>query len=462
MTLTAVYASDLSRVRLNFSSAPAAADYALIERSTDSVNWVTVRGGSTVPINSGSGKLDDYEFEAGKANTYRASYVDSAAITFVAQGTESHGSNAPLATALPAGIAVGDLMLLVATINTGTADTPTGWLLEYNYGPITVFSRRYVTGDTAPTVTFTGGITNASNQAYIIAWRNAQPGYQAVNSLTNASAQNVALASLTGGGTYRAYFYMAWKANGAATSSSVPAGPLTTLPNAVGDGSSNFYGVVPGTNNLSALAAQTLTVVGGVAAVSRALTMSWRQADYVTRDTATITPSPGSIWLKNPSRPGLNTPVTVTGFSDITRPDRGAELDVIGRTMPVAITDVLGSRRITITITTTNLSDAADMDKRLATGEPIFLQAPDASCPIPTMYAVVKGTAQKRNSMRTKRRFFDLPLVEVAAPGSVVTGDTILYVDVTTTWATYADVLAAKATYSDLIDSISTGVVIVA
>jgi hypothetical protein len=452
---------DLSRVRVAFTGAPASADYALVERSTDGVNWSTVRGGSTVPINSGSGKLDDYEFAAGAVNTYRVSYVDSAVSTFVAQGTESHGSNAPLVPVLPAGVAVGDLMVLVATINTGAAATPAGWLLEYTYGPIKVFSKRYVAGDAAPTVTFTGGVTGASCQAYILAFRNAAQGYQATSAVTNASAQNVTLPALVAGAAFCAILNLAWKANGAATSASVPGGPLTTLPNATGDGSSGFWGVVPASANLTSFPSQTLTVVGGVAAVSRALTMAWRQADYVTRDTASLTPVPSSVWLKNPSRPSLNTAVTVTDWSDITRPDRGSEIDVIGRTRPVAVTDVLGSRRVTLTITTPTLDAAADMDKRLATGEPIFLQAPEASCPVPTMYAVIKGTSQSRHSKRTARRYFDLPLVEVAAPGSIIAGDTILYVDVITTWVSYSAVLAAKATYSDLMDSISTAVVIV-
>lgn len=462
MTLTATYMGDLSRVRVSFTSAPTYADYALIERSTDGVNWATVRGGSTVPINSGAGKIDDYEFESGKLNTYRASYVDSAVIFGLGQGTAVSGVNVSLTPPFAGAEAPGDLLLCFASISNsgvGTVNTPTGYTPLVVSGNMALFGRRFVAGDTAPTVTFSGGAAGVDTIAQMCKIVNAELVPLTSAAQLNASAQNIAVPGITINATNTLYLALGWKAS---TITSATGGTTTQIGLKSGAVSALtwFYQSFP-TAGPGAIAAGTITATGGAAAISRGAALALRKADYVTQDTASLTPTPTSVWLKNPSRPSLNTPLTVTDWSDITRPARTGVIDVIGRTMPVAVTDVQGSRRMTLTITTTNLADAADMDKRLATGEPVFLQAPNASCPIPTMYAVIGVTAQSRNSKRTTRRYFDLPLIEVAAPASVVAGDTILYADLPTTWATYADVLSSKATYSDLIDSISTAVVIV-
>lgn len=79
MSLTATYDSVLSRVRLAATLLGATATYALFERTTDGfVTKTTVRGGSTVLVTSQNASVDDYEFPAGVATTYRVTSYDAA------------------------------------------------------------------------------------------------------------------------------------------------------------------------------------------------------------------------------------------------------------------------------------------------------------------------------------------------------------------------------------------------
>jgi hypothetical protein len=130
--------------------------------------------------------------------------------------------------------------------------------------------------------------------------------------------------------------------------------------------------------------------------------------------------------------------------------------DVISRTMPIAVTDLRGSRRLSLTVTTVDLGAAEDLDARLAQGDPVLIHAPGGvDCPIPSMYAVVGDVAIDRHSKRTKRRFFDLPLTEVAAPASTIYSTTVVWADIVAAYATWADLLAAEPTWSDVLDYVA-------
>ncbi|MEV6879786.1 hypothetical protein, partial [Amycolatopsis sp. NPDC051128] len=122
---------------------------------------------------------------------------------------------------------------------------------------------------------------------------------------------------------------------------------------------------------------------------------------------------------------------------------------------------VRGSQRLSITVTVPSLAAAADFANALMTGHTVFLQAPEPECAVPTLYAAIGDTVKRQTSARGVRRYFDLPLTEVAAPASTVYSATITIADVVATYATIADVVAAVPTISDLIDKVSTAVVIV-
>ena len=104
-------------------------------------------------------------------------------IEFVAVGTYAAANNASVTPGLPAGLQDNDILILLTSIREdgGSANTPSGWTLGVG-GTVTpantvecyikVFWRKWVTGVTAPTVTFTGGGTGDTTQARIYAFRN--------------------------------------------------------------------------------------------------------------------------------------------------------------------------------------------------------------------------------------------------------------------------------------------------
>lgn len=73
MALVATYDAVLSRIKLAVTGASGTATYMLVDRSLDGfITSEIVRGGNNMPIAGGVGNLDDYEFPAGVAITYRA------------------------------------------------------------------------------------------------------------------------------------------------------------------------------------------------------------------------------------------------------------------------------------------------------------------------------------------------------------------------------------------------------
>lgn len=160
------------------------------------------------PLNAGSLSL-----KTGRKIRVRTSEqtLGAADITYVGIGAIAAGSNASLAPALPTGLQSAetasdnnaDLMVIVAAIRnsgTGTVNTPSGWAPLLTSGNLTVLGKYYEDGDVAPTVTFTGGVANATTVAQCFALRGCHQILSQVlatsASQLNASAQNMAVPGL--------------------------------------------------------------------------------------------------------------------------------------------------------------------------------------------------------------------------------------------------------------------------
>jgi hypothetical protein len=173
----------------------------------------------------------------------------------------------------------------------------------------------------------------------------------------------------------------------------------------------------------------------------------------VTLFTGSITPVLDGVWIKSIARPFLNRKVTVVDFSDIQRASRAGVFNVIGRSDPVAVNDLRGSRQWTLDVLTHTLAEASDFDLVLASGDPLFVHVP-ADCPVPGGYVTVGDTTESRTARRSVRRIFSLPCTQVAAPGPDVVGATVNWQTVLTAYPTWADVLAAHPTWSSLLELI--------
>lgn len=464
MTLATTYMSDLSRVRLAATAIPATTDYVKFERSTDGIVWKTVRGGDAVQVVASAATLDDYGFSPGKINTYRATYIDTQPLVWVGSSGPFSGNNASLAVAYNGSTVNGDTILLFATIrNTAaTVNTPSGWTVLVSMGNAVLFGK-IQDGAAAPTVTFSGGAAGDDTTAQTTTYRNMQLTPLSLNTQTNGSAQNIAVPALGAlAQTPSIVIALGWKQDDWTGSPTITGfvNELGNTPVTAGNDAGHVWWTKPKTT-LTSEPTNTYVITGGAAAVSKAAQVAFGQRANTGVDTQTITPAPTDVYLKNPQRPGLNTKITVTGIGDITRPARTSVVDVLGRTYPVAITDVQGSRQLTITVTVPDLAAYQNLDNLLLTGEPLMLQGPSDLCDVPSMYVVVGDTRGYRNSKRAKRRYFDLPLVEVAEPSGSVAGSTITWNDVVATYATWNDVVAAFPDWSSLVSAQSSAVVVV-
>lgn len=80
MALTATFDALLCRVRLAASGLNVAATTCTVDRTTDGIRYAVVRGGTAHTVSSGTASLDDYEFPAGVATTYRLRSYDAGGV----------------------------------------------------------------------------------------------------------------------------------------------------------------------------------------------------------------------------------------------------------------------------------------------------------------------------------------------------------------------------------------------
>lgn len=454
MTVTLTYDSTLARVRIA-ATGLAAADVASVERSTDGVRWTTVRGASAVPVAAGvlGRTVDDYEFPSDVLTTYRVRGIESGAITFVAAGTAGAGNNASVTPGLPAGLIEGDLLVAFATIRnsgTGTVNTPAGWTTAKDNGNTRMMTRRYVAGDVAPTITFTGGVANADTLSRIAAFRRADASPAASTAQLNGSAQNIAYGALTPTADGYAIIAAAWRQDDW-TSVATLAGwtEISEQTSTTGDDASQAWDYLIQTT-ATAIPSGSFVVTGGLAAISRSMVVAFPHAEYLNSQTATITPALDGIWLKSIAKPFLNRRVTVTDWSAPTRPARGGVFEVVGRSAPTAVNDVRGSKRFVLTVMTTDRADEDNLDIVLSPND-IMLIHTAATCAVPGGYVTIGDSTDARNVRPSARRFWDLPCTVTNPPGQDVVGAISTCQTVLNTYATCADVLVAHATCADLL-----------
>jgi hypothetical protein len=457
VTIGAVYASDLSRVRISCSAAPALADHAVIERSVDQITWVTVRGGAAVPLVSGACQLDDYEFVPGQINYFRARYVDTADPSASSAGTVSTANNASVTPGIPAGIADGDVLVMIAGIrNTaGSVNTPAGWSLWADGGNVRVFVKVVSGAQAAPTVTFSGGVANADTAARIIAVRNSDYSISALFQ-ANVAAQNVAYPAMASAPlSPNLFVYLGWKQSNSVAATH--ADWATSFLSAATAGDDETIFVLTRLSS-AGVAASSVTMTGGASALSEGAMLRFTRRPYISQETASVTPTITAVWLKNIQQPFLNRIVTVVGpLSDRVQPSRSGSFVVAGRRNSFAVTEVRGGNSYTLTIKTETDSEREDLEAVLASGGVVLLQLPHDCRVFPGGYYLIRDVSiRMAAAVFGSRRYFDLELEETSAPSSVLVGNTVTWQGIINTYATWADLIAANPTWSDVMNRIGT------
>lgn len=171
---------------------------------------------------------------------------------------------------------------------------------------------------------------------------------------------------------------------------------------------------------------------------------------------ASITQDLDGVWLKVPAAPFLNRPVTASVRTDIARKARGGLFDVVGRSYPVAVGDVRGSKEFTLQVRTDTSSDERDLDYALATGDVIFLQRPSAMDQFPGGYFAVGDVSRSPENRYSERRVWDVALVEVAAPAASIVGSAYTCASVLAEYATVTAVITGNATIAALLERTGT------
>lgn len=454
MTVTLTYESTLSRVKVTADGLGAAAT-ALVERSLDQVTWTTVRCGLDAPTATGGVvTVYDYEFSSDVVNYYRV--TSPKAVSFVGVGTAATANNTSVTPGLPAGVAAGDVMLLeVSTRTNGTPNVPTGYSMLLSLGNFALMGKIHSGSEVAPTVTFTGSVSGDDNLGRMSAFRNLQLSPTTAETQAN-SAQNIGYHSLTVPHSGMLALLAIWKQDDWTTASA--GAPWTSIGDAVSTAGNDaaqgwYYQLQSSKVNVPT---GSVSVTGGTSAASLAVIAAWDATTLV--QTSSITPSITTLWLKSVGKPFLNRSFNcVTNISDITRAPRHSLFEIIGRSYPVAVTDLRQSREVTIELVTRTTQEHVDLDFILSLGESMFVHTP-AMYPLPSMYVVINQTSEQRPLLSKPCgddwRKFTLPLREVAAPGLDVCGSTVTWQSVINQYVTWQALQAGETSWLDLLTNV--------
>ena len=217
--------------------------------------------------------------------------------SYVGVGTASHADNATVAPALPASLQTGDLMIAVAAIRNTAASvaTPAGWtVLSSAYNAFRIYGRYYVSGDSAPSFTFSGGSAGDTTSAFVSAFRNlsledsdARYGKttDSPENQSNSSAQNIAYPAMSVRRNGGVVFYAGWKQDDM-TSSTGP-GDAEIIEATTTTGSDQtlvaYYDIQSTATDVTA---GSIVVTGGASAISRTILLALRPLQTFTVERA--------------------------------------------------------------------------------------------------------------------------------------------------------------------------------
>lgn len=196
---------------------------------------------------------------------------------FVAVGTAASANNASVVPGLPAGMTPDVLQLLVCVAairnsGTGTVNTIAGWTSLVNFGNVRAFAKLLVTGDTAPTVAFTGGVAGADTSAQIAGFLGFTTAvHGAGGTVLNGSAQNIATPAATITLDSTLVLAIGWKQS-ITTGATPPAGFTEIFDINAAAGSGQALTVAYQIQNAAtSIGTSSFTMAGGVSAISRGI-----------------------------------------------------------------------------------------------------------------------------------------------------------------------------------------------
>lgn len=445
MSVTATYTDASAKITVAIASAPANAETALIERSADQITWTSVRGAQSLTLTGSAISIDDYEFSDGVANYYRATYFDNSVPGVIATGavttTTSAGATASVTPPLPSGLSVGDVVVALAdcTNIAGTLTTATtGWTVVAATTKLVMAIATWTGTLAAPVFTGTGLASGNVLVARTYGVNNITAALTTNVSQSNAANVNIAYPTIAQSGS--GFGFLA--AFSRSTNTSVS--PVATFDSTATGWSLLVYGLS------TTPASGTLVVTGGSSATSEVVGAYFGAQAFVSQETGSTTPNLSTVWIKNPLRPYLNRAANVIDVQDTVRNARTGTFDVIARTLPVAVTDLVSGRNTQLTARYATRALMDDAESCVLTGETQFVHAPKGAV-TPTLYCIFTTVTRQRPASTGTARYLVLPLVEVAMPDPSLAATLSSWQTVVSTYSTWQAVVNAQASWTTLL-----------
>lgn len=464
MTLAATYDATNARVQLAATALPIMPGLNFfVERQVGGGSWVGVRGGYPIAPAAATFNLDDYEFTPNVVNSYRIR-TDAIYDTFSRSSASAWGSaDSGQAYTVSGGIAADyNVAAGIGTIRIQAVSAArvafmnTVSLADYD---------QYA--DIASSATATGGSifgrlngrrdAGGSNRYFLEIEFQTTGGVILTLKKTVAGVQTTLASvlttlSYTPGVTKRVRFrqvgsllYLkAWDTTSVEPSTWTITATDTSVTLA---GKVGAEGILAGVNtNVNPVVQFDNFHVLDLATTSPTMSIV---------GSTTITPTLTDMWLKFPLRPFLNRLVSFCNWDPETLPARGQVYEVLGRRLPVAVTEVRGSRRFGMTLATIDADEADGIALSLSFGDVAFIQSPgdDVYCALAkrnypaSLYAFIGDVNLAHPMGTTPPWVVDFPCTEVAPPDPALAGSGVTWQGIINGFATWAAVQAQFGTW---------------
>lgn len=473
MTITLTYFDDLSRVEIGLSGYEDGT--VRVEQSTNQLFWRTVRGGVELPIVSGVATLNDYDgWTPDLQNFYRTIALDPAAGLVLPGGSGNYASTPDTAVLditgdidVRAYVAPTDYSTSVQTIvgkrNDGAGES--SWVLYINASGNLNFAwwnaSEVLTNIDGPNIVANTGVADGE-------WIAVRATLDVNNGAGGKTIRLFWAPTLDGPWTQLGSDFTTAGTTAIFSSSAnleVGARDNGTLNIFVGTiGAVEVYNGIDGTVVANPdFAAQDNGDTSFVDAAGRTWTVNGTaEIRGTVLETNSITPDlEGEIWLKVVKYPFLNRPVSCIISGDVSRNSRTGIFDIVGRSVPVAVSDYKSSMQFTVAITTRTLEDARDLDLAFALGETMLLHVPqedvDGCGPVkavPGGFIEIGDVTQRRAVPGSRIYQFTLPCVIVAKPGPDVIPTTLIWNTVFNLYGGWEATIAANPTWEPLLATV--------
>lgn len=472
MTLAATYDATNARVQLAASALPIMPGLNFyVERQVSGGSWVGVRGGYPIAPAAATFNLDDYEFTPNVLNSYRIR-TDAIYDTFSRSSSSAWGSaDSGQAYTVSGGVAadynvaagIGTIRIQAVGVSR-TAILTTVSLADYDqYADIassavatggSIFARLNGRRDATGANRYFAEIEFTTTSGIVLTIKKTVASSQTtLATVTTTLAYTAAVAK-------RVRFRQVGSLLYAKVWNTTDAEPSTWTITAI-DTSVTLAGRVGGEGIVSGANTNTNPTVNYDN--FHVLDLATTSPTQSIVGTTTITPTLIGLWLKFPLRPFLNRAVSFCDWDPEVLPARGQVYEVLGRRLPVAVTEIRGSRRFAMTLTTADANEADDVALSLSFGDIALIQSPgdDTFCTLAkrnypaSMYAFIGDVTLQHPLGEKPPWVVGFPCTEVAPPDPAISGSGVTWQGIINAFATWADVQAQFATWLLVLQYIS-------